>query len=195
MYGVTGSGKTTLAARISGCTGVPWHSVDDLTWLPDWVEVDLEEQRERIRRICQQDAWILDTAYGKWREIPLARAELIVALDYPRWVSLGRLLQRTVARVRDRRPICGGNVETLRGSLSRDSILLWHFRSFGRKRAQIRRWQAEGRPIVVLHSQAETDRWLEALTPVSEVAGAAPAPPARAAGPAPEGPRSDRTAR
>ena len=28
---MTGSGKTTLAARLSEATGVPWHSVDDLT--------------------------------------------------------------------------------------------------------------------------------------------------------------------
>jgi len=29
--GVTGYGKSTMAARISAVTGVPWHSVDDLT--------------------------------------------------------------------------------------------------------------------------------------------------------------------
>ena len=32
VYGVTGSGKTFLAERISAATGIPWHAVDDLTW-------------------------------------------------------------------------------------------------------------------------------------------------------------------
>jgi hypothetical protein len=40
------------------------------------------------------DRWILDTAYSTWLAIPLARADLIVALDYPRFVSLARLVGR-----------------------------------------------------------------------------------------------------
>jgi adenylate kinase family enzyme len=114
VYGVTGSGKSTLAAQISAATGIPWHSVDDLTWEPDWVAVDDQEQRRRIAAICARPAWILDTAYGKWLDVPLARVEVIVALDYPRWLSLSRLITRTARRLVDRRTICNGNRETLR---------------------------------------------------------------------------------
>jgi ADP-ribose pyrophosphatase YjhB (NUDIX family) len=39
IYGVTGSGKTTLAARLAGATGIGWHCVDDLSWEPGWVAV------------------------------------------------------------------------------------------------------------------------------------------------------------
>ena len=31
IYGVTGSGKTTLAEKLSTVTSLPWYSVDDLT--------------------------------------------------------------------------------------------------------------------------------------------------------------------
>jgi adenylate kinase family enzyme len=166
VYGVTGSGKTTLAGRISAVTGVPWHAVDELTWEPGWVEVPFDEQERRIFRICAGDRWILDTAYSKWSAIPLSRAELIVALDYPRWVSFGRLLRRTAARVVDRRTICNGNRETLRNAVAEDSILRWHFRSFARKRQRIREW--EGRAVtdpsfarvVRLTSPRATRRWL-----------------------------------
>ena len=103
IYGVTGSGKTTLAARLSGITGLRWHSVDDLTWQPGWVEVPTEQQRSIIHDICQESEWILDSAYSKWLDEPLGRAELIVALDYRRWVSLQRLVRRTIAQTR-RRP-------------------------------------------------------------------------------------------
>jgi ATPase family associated with various cellular activities (AAA) len=48
IYGVTGSGKTTLAQRVAERTGLPFHSVDDLTWEPGWVEVPADEQRRRI---------------------------------------------------------------------------------------------------------------------------------------------------
>ena len=166
VYGVTGSGKSTLAAQISVATGIPWHSVDDLTWNPGWVPVDDEEQRRRIIAICALPAWILDTAYGKWLDVPLARAEVIVALDYPRWLSLSRLTTRTLRRLVDRRTICNGNRETLRQTLAPDSILRWHFQSFARKRARIRSWitNPPGPIVVRLTTPRQATCWLRKLS-------------------------------
>jgi adenylate kinase family enzyme len=166
VYGVTGSGKSTLALRIAARLALPYHDVDDLTWEPGWVPVPDEVQRARITAVCAADEWVIDSAYGKWRDVPLARADLVVGLDLPRLLTLGRLLRRTVTRIVRRTPTCNGNVESWRGAfLQRDSIVWWHFRSFARKRAQIRRWSTEpGFPaIVVLRSPAEVERWLESL--------------------------------
>lgn len=162
IYGVTGSGKTTLAEKLSGVTSLPWYSVDDMTWEPGWVEVANDEQRRRISEICARSEWILDTAYGRWRDIPLSRAELIVALDYQRWVSLQRLLRRTAARCWDRTPICNGNTESLRTAFGPDSIIRWHFRSFSRKRDRIKQWmdQDDGPRVVRLTSPRQTNAWL-----------------------------------
>lgn len=163
VYGVTGSGKTTAARRLSEVTGIPWTDVDSLTWEPGWVEVPTEVQRERIAALCAGDEWILDAAYGKWLDIPLARVELVVGLDYGRAVSFGRLLHRTVTRAFRGDRVSNGNVESLRMMLSRDSILVWHFRSFARKRARIRRWQSEDVPFAVLafRRPADFERWLQ----------------------------------
>jgi len=143
VYGVTGSGKSTMAARISSVTGIPWFSVDDLTWQPGWTMVPLEEQRNRIDAICGREEWILDSAYGKWLDIPLSRVELIIGLDYPRWQSFGRLCRRTSIRMVARTTICNGNRESLRTTLSKDSLLIWHFKSFAKKRRRILAWQAD----------------------------------------------------
>lgn len=182
VYGVTGSGKTTLARRISEATGLPCHSVDDeIGWLPDWVERPTDDQRDIAERICRQDAWVLDTAYGKWAEVPLARVELIVALDYPRILSLQRLVRRTIHRAITQEEACNGNTESWRKVFSRDSILVWHFRSWARKRARIRQWvgdpatareraAAHGLPfepepprITHLRTPAQTEAWLATL--------------------------------
>lgn len=165
IYGVTGSGKTTLARKAAGKTGLPWHSVDDLTWEPGWVGVPPDEQRRRIEAICAGERWILDSGYSSWLDVVLARVELIVALDYSRWRSLARLARRTLARAVDRRTICNGNTESFRLLLSRDSILVWHFRSFARKRARMRAWAADpaGPPVVRLTSPAAARRWLASL--------------------------------
>ncbi|MEK8107038.1 hypothetical protein NKG94_21300 [Micromonospora sp. M12] len=57
MYG---SGKSTLAARLADQLGLPWCPVDDLLWLPGWVEVPVAQQRSRIEEICRRDRWIID---------------------------------------------------------------------------------------------------------------------------------------
>ena len=166
VYGVTGSGKSTLARRIAEQLAVPYVAVDDLMWEPGWVPVPPEAQRERIGPICASDAWVLDAAYGHWRDLVMPRVELIVGLDLPRWRSLGRLRRRTVHRIVTGAPVCNGNTETVRGSLlSRDSILRWHFASFARKRATMRAWHADPAmpETVLLRTPAEVRRWLRQL--------------------------------
>ncbi|MBL8048266.1 MAG: hypothetical protein JNJ45_06250 [Chthonomonas sp.] len=163
IYGCTGSGKTTLARRLSEVTGVAWTEADSLTWDPGWVEVPLDEQTRRIQAVCDREEWILDTAYGKWLDVPLPRATLIVALDYPRFVSLGRLLRRTVRRVRSKEAVCNGNRETWSKVLSHDSIIAWHFKSFAAKRRRIEKFIADGRPVVRIRSPHDLESFLGGL--------------------------------
>jgi adenylate kinase family enzyme len=163
IYGVTGSGKSTLAKAVADKTGLPCVIVDDLTWEPGWKPVPPEVQCQRFNEICAGESWILDTAYSFWLDTALGRAELIVALDYPRWISFGRLLKRTIKRIVDGQPVCNGNRESLRTALSFDSILIWHFRSFSSKRRRIRQWAKEGRNVVVHRNPGDTQKWLESL--------------------------------
>jgi hypothetical protein len=94
LYGVTGSGKSTAARAVGARTGHPVTLVDELTWLPGWVPVDGSVQRELIGDVVAGERWLLDSAYGAWLDLVLPRAELVVGLDYPRWLSLGRLARR-----------------------------------------------------------------------------------------------------
>jgi hypothetical protein len=108
---------------------------------------------------------VLDTAYGRWLDVPLARVELIVALDFPRWLSLFRLIRRTAAGAINGRPLCNGNRESFRHMFSRDSIILWHFKSFSRKRRRIRDWEADppAPQLTRLTSPRHADNWLACL--------------------------------
>jgi adenylate kinase family enzyme len=165
LYGVTGSGKSTAAARISEATGIPWTSVDDLTWGAGWVPVPEDEQRRRFEAVCAEDTWLLDTAYGTWVDVPLARVELIVALDYPRWFSLLRLVRRSLSRALDKQPVCNGNTESWGQLLARDSIIGWHFRSFRRKRERIAAWasQEHGPRVLRFTTAGALEDWILAL--------------------------------
>lgn len=167
VYGVTGSGKTTYARKVAERLGRDWVSVDDQTWMANWEQVPDDEQRRIFTEICARDEWILDTAYGKWVDIPLARVELILALDYPRWLSLARLVRRTLMRAIDKEPVCNGNTETWRLMFSRESIIAWHFRSFKNKRRRIHLWANDpDKPeVIIFRHPREAEAWLNSLPP------------------------------
>jgi len=166
VYGVTGSGKSTAALRIGERLGLPVTLADELTWLPGWQSVDEDEQRRIFAGVVEGDGWVLDTAYGTWRDVVVPRAELVVGLDYPRWFSLQRLVRRTVARIRTKEPICNGNVETWRdGFFSKDAIFLWHFRSWRRKRKTMRALAAasDGPPTLLFRRPRDLEVWISRL--------------------------------
>lgn len=173
VYGVTGSGKTTLSRALAQSMHAVEISADDeIGWLPNWVSRPVEDQRRLADVLTSGQSWVIDTAYGQWIDIVAPRVQAIVALDYPRWVSLARLIRRTAMRALDQKTICNGNTETLAQILSKDSIIVWHFKSFARKRERIRRWERQGLEldgvpsphVIVLRSPAQTSRFLEAVS-------------------------------
>ena len=82
VYGATGSGKTVMARRLSELTGIPWTNVDDICWSPGWVQMPQAEQVAHFDALTSEGSWLLDSAYGGWRHLAHARADLVVALDY-----------------------------------------------------------------------------------------------------------------
>lgn len=162
VYGVTGSGKTTLAGRLGELTGLPWHEVDALTWEPGWRQVPEAEQHRRVRALIAGDRWILDSGYGSMLPFLLPRTELVVGLDYGRSRTFWWLVRRTFSRIRDQQEICNGNTESLRQLLGRNSILRWHLTSYARKRERMAAWSndPEAPDIVRFRHPRETDAWL-----------------------------------
>lgn len=162
VYGATGSGKSTCALAIGARTGLPVTLVDEIAWNPGWVSTPEAEQRDRIAAVVAGDRWVLDSAYGSWLDLILPRVDLIVGLDYPRWFSLQRLIRRTVRRVVTRESVCNGNTEVWWRVFTHDSIILWHFLSFGRKRTRMHAWakSPDAPPILLFTNAADLERWL-----------------------------------
>lgn len=164
FYGVTGSGKSSAARAYAKATGLPEFSADDdVGWLPGWQQPSTEEQRKAAQGIAAQDRWVLDSAYGVWRDLVVPRADLIVGLDYPRWLSLSRLIRRSLRRVVTRQPVCNGNIETLARLFAGDSIIAWHFRSFKRKRRVMQELHTDPNmpSVLVFRRPRDLEAWLE----------------------------------
>jgi adenylate kinase family enzyme len=147
-----------LSARL----GVAHIELDSLFWKPGWVESSADELVERVTAaLDSSDGWVVDGNYrSRLGERVLDCAELVVWLDLPLRVSLGRLLSRTFSRIRSGEQLWGGNVETWRNAFVRRDALWWfavksHLRWRRRLPVLLERY-----PHVRLRSQADVDRFL-----------------------------------
>lgn len=165
FYGVAGAGKTTLAARVAERLQIPLTSADSLFWRPGWVKVDVAEQRRLMGAVFAQDRWVVDSAWSSVRTETLERADLLVCLDYPWWLTGSRLLRRTVRRVVTKEHVCNGNVESLRTMLwGREAILVWWLRTVRSRHRSIARLAHLPHPdVVVLRRPADAEEWLATL--------------------------------
>lgn len=136
VIGVTGSGKTTFGRKLAARMSVPLTDLDELHWLPGWKERPLEEFRALSAEAASKDSWVIIGNYSKVRDAVWPRADAFIWIDYPYLLTLWQLLRRSVLRVIDKNPVCNGNVESWKQLLSKNSLIIWFFTSYGRKQKQ-----------------------------------------------------------
>ncbi len=167
VVGTTGSGKSTTAARLATALGTPYVELDAINWQPNWIalnETDIPLFRARVEEAVSRDTWVVDGNYSIARDLIWPQATAAVWLDYSFGLVFWRLIRRTVRRSLRRETLWAGNRETLGRSLSRDSILLWAFKTHWRRRRSLRRLFAgpEQAHLRLFHMRrpSDTERWL-----------------------------------
>jgi adenylate kinase family enzyme len=165
VVGVTGSGKTTTAARLSSIMGIPHVEIDSIHWLPGWQEMDLEPFRDAVARAASGPTWVIDGNYSKVRDLIWDKATTLVWLDYALPVTLWQLLKRTIHRTHSKEILWNTNRETWRGAFfSRDSLFIWAFKSYPKHRKQYPLLVADPRyahlQVIRLRTPRQTTAWL-----------------------------------
>jgi len=137
VVGTSGSGKTTFARRLAARVRAPYVELDALYWGADWKPRPPEHFEEDVRAATDTDHWVVDGNYSAVRDALWPRATHIVWLNFSRGVVFSRVIRRTLWRGVIRERLWAGNRESLRiAFLSKESILLWSFATFGRNRVK-----------------------------------------------------------
>ena len=168
VVGTTGSGKTTVARQLAQILGVPHVELDALHWEPNWTPAAPKVFRERAAAAVHEESWVLDGNYSAVRDIVWPRAETLVWLDYPFVTTFVQLFRRTLQRIIGQEELWSGNRERFREQFfSRESLFLWFFRSYFRRRRQfplvLQCPAYRHLEVVRLRSRKETRQWLASL--------------------------------
>ena len=95
IVGGPGSGKSWLAAELHRISGLPvWH-MDQIHWLPGWVERDRQEKDLLTRRVHASPEWIFEGGHSRTYRERAARADLLIWLDLPVGLRVRRVLARS----------------------------------------------------------------------------------------------------
>lgn len=145
IVGSSGSGKSTVAARLGHRLGVDVIELDDLMHGPNWTPTPTPEFRAKVAAAIADaeglggaGGWVIPGNYRNVADLVQRRADTIVWLDLPRRVVMWRLVTRSIHRIVTKTEVCNGNRESWRNLLSRDperNVVLWSWQHHDQYRA------------------------------------------------------------
>lgn len=168
ITGTTCTGKTTLGNKLSHELSITQIDLDELYFLPEWVEKDKEVfVQDVINATKGLNNWIVTGSYQTllkdtiWQE-----ASVIVWLDYPLNLIIRRCFIRTWKRVFYKEKCCGENYETLKKVFSKESLFLWIFKSYWWRKERMNNWMNgifSHKKWIVLKSPKQEKRLIDLL--------------------------------
>lgn len=94
VLGCPGSGKSTFAGKLHGCTGLPLFHLDNLWWRADRTHISREAFDRELEKLLRGEAWIIDGDYRRTYEMRIAACDAVFLLDYDESVCMAGVNER-----------------------------------------------------------------------------------------------------
>ena len=169
VIGVTGSGKSTLAKKLAKKLDSPHIHLDKLFWKPNWEGSTDQELFAKIESAIQSPTWVIDGNYARTNHLAWQKADTVVWIDFPLWLTLYQNVSRSLARAWSKVELWEntGNRESFRRMFSKDSIIGWLLKTYSphKKRNEARMLSPEYSHIKFyrLRSRSEIQSFLSKI--------------------------------
>ena len=96
IIGCCGSGKTTLAKKLSNKLNLPLIHLDKLNWRDNWKNISKEEFDDLLWAEVVKSTWIIDGNYERTIPLRLKYCDTVIYMDYSRISCLYGVIKRVV---------------------------------------------------------------------------------------------------
>jgi adenylate kinase family enzyme len=178
IFGVTGSGKTTLAKCLAETLGLGVIELDALRHATGWESVDWPEMRTALEREIERftNGWVCEGNYSRVADIALSRVDTVIWLNLPWRITFCRLFLRSLRRGITRQKLYtdrGPRESAFTTFATKHSILWWsihHHHATKRSIQKLIKTVAPFVRIVELRSPSETKSFIQSVTAGSQEA-------------------------
>jgi adenylate kinase family enzyme len=152
IVGNNGSGKSFLSEKLSALTGLPLVHLDLEYWRPGWEKPGEEEWIIKQHEFTAKKSWIIEGNYSGTMDLRFKTADLIVFLDFSRFVCLAGVFGRHGKKRPDMPRYLD---ERLNGEFFRFLKMLWTFKKSRRKKIIALHEKYPEKTFVVIRNRRE----------------------------------------
>lgn len=159
VIGCSGAGKSYFAKKLHSITGIPLYHLDMIWHKPDKTHISREEFDERLKKIFEEDSWIMDGDFSRTMEMRMQACDTIILFDIPYEICMRGIKERE-GKKRDDMPWAAAET---------DDMLLNSVRSYIPEQlprvCQLLEKNKQDKEIVIFKTREEAEKWLAVIQP------------------------------
>lgn len=113
IVGAPGTGKTTLADKLSEILNIEATHIDGLHHLENWQIRDKSERDKMLLDVVKKDEWIIDGTYASTLKERFEKSDIIIWLDFSTFDEVKGIMERFIKNKGKEKPEIPGCKEKM----------------------------------------------------------------------------------